>query len=207
MVGPRSRTFCLRPRRFSPLDTTTRTTAFDSTTLSVAASSGLLAASAFVSSTAIAVFSLSRGWLDERVAAQDRRAAVLVGLRDDPHRLLVTLLVGNNLVKVAISGVLAVLLAERFLGGMAVAPTAVVAGNVVLVSGEILPKAYGPGRAESWRLTAARPVRVVERLLLPIVIVFDVVTRRAGRMMGGGPDIEEPYTDIDPKHARGEGAK
>lgn len=151
MVGPRSRTFCLRPRRFSPLDTTTRTTAFDSTTPSVAASSGLLAASAFVSSTAIAVFSLSREWLDERVAAQDRRAAVLVGLRDDPHRLLVTLLVGNNLVKVAISGILAV--------------------------------------------------------LLPLVIVFDVVTWRAGTMMGGGPDIEEPYTDIDPKHARGEGAK
>jgi hypothetical protein len=62
------------------------------------------------------------------------------------------------------------------------------------------------GHAESWGLRAARPVRIVERLLLPIV-VFDFVTRQAGAMMGGDPDIEEPYTDTDPKHAGGEGAK
>ena len=90
---------------------------------------------------------------------------------------------------------------------MAVALTTVFGGGVVLVFGEILPKAYGLGHAESWGLRAAQPVRIVERLLLPIVIVFDVVTRRAGTMMGGDPDIEEPYTDTDPKHAGGEGAK
>ena len=176
-------------------------TAFDSTALSVVALIGLLVASAFFSSTEIAVFSLPREWLDGRVAAQDRRAAILAELRDDPHRLLVTLLVGNNLVNVAISSILAVLLADRFSGGVAVALTTVVAGSVVLVFGEILPKAYGLGHAESWGLRAARPVRIVERLLLPIVLVFDFVTRRAGAMMGGDPDIEEPYTDTDPKHA------
>jgi len=182
-------------------------TAFDSTAVSVAALIGLLAASAFFSSTEIAVFSLSREWLDERVAANDGRASILAELRDDPHRLLVTLLVGNNVVNVAISSIMAVLLAERFSGGVAVAMTTVVAGSVVLVCGEILPKAYGLGHAEEWALTTARPVWVVERLLFPIVVVFDVVTRRAGSMMGD-PDIEEPYTDTDPKRATGgEGAK
>ena len=81
---------------------------------------------------------------------------------------------------------------------------------VVLVVGEILPKAYGLGHAEEWALTTARPVWVVERLLLHIVVVFDFVTRRAGAMMGADPDIEEPYTDTDPVragHDRGEGAK
>ena len=41
------------------------------------------------------------------------------------------------------------------------------------------------------------------------MIVFDVITRRAGGAVGGDPDIEEPYTDTDPKRAddRGEGAK
>ena len=186
-------------------------TAFDSTAVSVVALIGLLAASAFFSSTEIAVFSLSREWLDERVAASDRRASILAELRDDPHRLLVTLLVGNNVVNVAISSILAVLLAERFSGGVAVALTTVVAGSVVLVFGEILPKAYGLGHAEEWSLTAARPVWAVERLLLPVVVVFDFVTRWAGAMMGADPDIEEPYTDTDPTHAgesdRGEGAK
>jgi len=186
-------------------------TAFDSTAVSVVALLGLLAASAFFSSTEIAVFSLSREWLDERVAASDHRASMLAELRDDPHRLLVTLLVGNNVVNVAISSILAVLLAERFSGGVAVAMTTVVAGSVVLVFGEILPKAYGLGHAEEWALTTARPVWVVERLLFPIVVVFDFVTRRAGAMMGADPDIEEPYTDTDPKRpgggGPGEGAK
>jgi len=90
---------------------------------------------------------------------------------------------------------------------VAVALTTVVAGSVVLVFGEIRPKAYGLGHAESWGLRAARPVRIVEWLLLPIVIVFDFVTRRTGAMMGGDPDIEEPYTDTGPTHAGGEGAK
>jgi len=182
-------------------------TAFDSTALSVVALIGLLAASAFFSSTEIAVFSLSRAWLDERVAANDGRASILAELRDDPHRLLVTLLVGNNVVNVAISSILAVLLADRFSGGVAVVLTTVVASSVVLIFGEILPKAYGLGHAEEWSLTTARAVWVVERLLLPVVVVFDVVTRRAGAMMGN-PDIEEPYTDTDPTHAAGgEGAK
>jgi Mg2+/Co2+ transporter CorB len=111
----------------------------------------------------------------------------------------VTLLVGNNVVNVAISSILAVLLADRFSGGVAVALTTVVASSVVLVFGEILPKAYGLGHAEEWSLTTARPVWVVERLLFPVV--FDVVTRRVGVLMGADPDIEEPYNDA------GEGAK
>jgi len=184
-------------------------TAAEVPTLSVVALVGLLAASAFFSSTEIAVFSLSRAWLDERVASGDTRASILAELRDNPHRLLVTLLVGNNVVNVAISSILALLFAERFSGEVAVALTTVIASSVVLVFGEILPKAYGLGNAEEWSLRTARPVWVVERLLLPIVVVFDFVTRRAGAVVGGDPDIEEPYTDTDPAHAEreGEGAK
>jgi CBS domain containing-hemolysin-like protein len=176
-------------------------TLLEQTVLSVLAVVGLLAASAFFSSTEIAVFSLPQEWLTDRVAAGDPRAAVLADLRDDPHRLLVTLLVGNNVVTVAISSILAVLLADRFSGGVAVALTTVVASAVVLVFGEILPKSYGLGNAESWSLRAARPVSLVERSLYPVVVVFDVVTRYAGTALGGDPDIEEPYTDTS------EGAK
>ncbi|WP_251329882.1 CNNM domain-containing protein [Haloplanus pelagicus] len=165
---------------------------------------GLLAASAFFSSTEIAVFSLPEEWLADRVTAGDDRAAILADLREDPHRLLVTLLVGNNVVNVAISSVLAVLLASHFPEGVAVVLTTVVASSVVLVFGEILPKSYGLGNAKTWALRMARPIRIVERVLLPVVVVFDIVTRRAGAALGGDPDIEEPYTGTA---AGGEGAK
>lgn len=161
-------------------------TTFDSTALSVVALIGLLAASAFFSSTEIAVFSLSRAWLDERVAESDPRASILAELRDDPHRLLVTLLVGNNVVNVAISSILAVLLADRFSGGVAVVLTTVVASSVVLVFGAIILTACGLDRAEERSLTTARRDRVVERAPSRVVVVFDGVTRgtddgRSGR--------------------------
>jgi Mg2+/Co2+ transporter CorB len=169
--------------------------ALDSAVASVVVLLGLLTASAFFSSTEIAVFSLSSDWLADRVAAGDGRAAVIADLREDPHRLLVTLLVGNNVVNVAISSILAVLFANHFAEGTAVLLTTVVASSVVLVFGEILPKSYGLGNAEEWSLRAARPVRIVERLLFPVVAVFDFVTRQAGTALGGDPDIEEPYTE------------
>ncbi len=162
----------------------------------------LLSLSAFFSSTEIAIFSLSREWLADRVATGDDRATVLSALRDDPHRLLVTLLVGNNVVNIAISSILAVILVEYVSGGAAVALTTVVASSVVLVFGEILPKSYGLGNAEEWALVVAGPVRLVQKLLWPVVVVFDFVTRRAGAALGGDPDIEEPYTDADSEGAK-----
>jgi CBS domain containing-hemolysin-like protein len=160
----------------------------DSVAVSVGLLVVLLGMSAFFSSTEIAVFSLSPEWLTDRVASGDDRASVLADLRADPHRLLV----GNN---VAISSILAVLLAARLPESLAVVATTVLASTVVLVCGEILRKAYGLGNAEEWALRTARPVRAVERVLWPVVTVFDVVTRRVGAAVGGDTDIEEPYTD------------
>lgn len=153
---------------------------------------GLLAVSAFFSSTETAIFSLSPEWIGERAATGDERARVLQELRDDPHRLLVTILVGNNVVNVAISSIVTVLLAQYVTGGLAVTVATLVASSLVLVCGEIVPKSYGLGNARRWALTAAGPVTVVERLLYPVVVAFDAVTRRIAAAIGGDGDIEEP---------------
>jgi Mg2+/Co2+ transporter CorB len=63
----------------------------------------LLCLSAFFSSSETAIFSLPRAWIEQQARTTDRRARVLKELHDDPHRLLVTLLVGNNIVNIAIS--------------------------------------------------------------------------------------------------------
>jgi len=155
----------------------------------------LLAVSAFFSSAEIAVFSLPVAWIDERVAAGDPRAGLLGELRDDPHRLLVTLLVGNNLVNVAISSITTVILIRHFSEGVAITAATLGAASLVLVFGEILPKSYGLGHAKTWALSVARPIGLIERLLYPIVAVFDALTRRLGSAIGGDQGIEEPYTD------------
>lgn len=155
----------------------------------------LLLLSAFFSSSETAIFTLPAEWVDERAATGDRRATVLKRLRDDPHRLLVTLLVGNNVVNVAISSVVTVLLVEYVSAGVAVTVATLLVGCVILVFGEIVPKSYGFGNAERWALAVAVPVSLVERAISPLVVLFDGLTRRLTERLGGESDIEKPYVD------------
>lgn len=158
----------------------------------------LLAISAFFSSSEIAIFSIRTEWIDVKVADGDRRASVLRELRDDPHRLLVTILVGNNVVNIAISSITTAILVDVLPSGQAVTVATLLASFVVLVFGEIIPKSFGLGNAEEWALDVARPITIIERLLHPLVTLFDVITRRVSEIIGGEQHIERPYTDDEP---------
>ncbi|MFC3478287.1 CNNM domain-containing protein [Halobacterium litoreum] len=149
----------------------------------------LLAVSAFFSSTEIALFSLTPDRIDE-LAAGDDRGPELQRLREDPHRLLVTILVGNNVVNIAISSVLTVLLVAYLPPELAVVGTTLAATALVLVCGEILPKSWGLANAESWALLVARPVRYIALVLWPLVAFFDALTRGLSAALGGSADIE-----------------
>jgi Mg2+/Co2+ transporter CorB len=154
----------------------------------------LLGCSAFFSSSETALFSLSREWVAER-ATEDSRAAAVEELLSDPHRLLVTLLVGNNVVNITLSSLLTALLVGRFESGTAVVVTTVVASTVILVAGEILPKSYGLGHAQTFALRVVKPLRYVELLLYPVVTVFDVLTRTVSKRIGGQQSIEQTYEE------------
>lgn len=153
----------------------------------------LLLLSAFFSSSEMAVFSLPAAWIDARAAEGDERAAALAGMREDSHRLLVTVLVGNNLVNVAISSLVTLAVSEFVSGGTAVAVATLVATSIVLVFGEIVPKSYGLANAEQLALAVVRPLGVVEVVLYPLVAVFDAITRVMSDAVGGTPAIEEQY--------------
>lgn len=165
------------------------------TVLSVAALIVLIALSAFFSSSETAIFTLSDEWVTAQDSATDRRIETLRELRSDPHRLLVTILLGNNVVNVAIASITTVLLIEFLPTGSAVSVATILASFLVLVFGEILPKSYGLGHAPLWALVVARPLTVVERVLYPLVVFFDVVTRRLNTSIGGEIEIEQPYLD------------
>lgn len=167
--------------------------AIEFTSLSVGAIVVLLGVSAFFSSSEIAVFSLSSDWVTAQAAKGDRRAVSLQGLLDDSHRLLVTILVGNNVVNIAISSIITAVVVGRLPAGSAVAVATVVASFIVLVFGEIIPKSYGLGNAEQWSLHVARPLSAIEVGLFPLVIVFDSLTRRVSVIFGGDQRIERSY--------------
>ncbi|RLM96550.1 CNNM domain-containing protein [Haloarcula sp. Atlit-7R] len=155
----------------------------------------LLGLSAFFSSSEIAVFSLQKDWIAQQAATGERRAQVLQELYDNPHRLLVTLLVGNNIVNIAISSIITVLVASYLSPGPAVVATTVVTSVLILIFGEIVPKAFGLGNAQAWALTVASPVRLVERVLSSLITVFDGITGRITALITGETDIEKPYLE------------
>ena len=158
----------------------------------VVATVALLACSAFFSSSETAIFSLPMG---AEAVDDDPRSRTLAALREDPHRLLVTLLVGNNVVNVAISSIVTVLVARTLDPGPAVVAATVLTSVLVLVFGEIVPKAYGLGNANEWSLRVAPAISLVERALSPVISAFDWVTGAITGWIEGEADIERPYVD------------
>ncbi|MEF8900698.1 MAG: hemolysin family protein [Halovenus sp.] len=154
----------------------------------------LLGLSAFFSSSEIAMFSLPNHRLESLVEEGKPGSATLKALKDDPHRLLVTILVGNNLVNIAMSSIATGLLAF-FLGNQSQAVFIATFGvtAMVLLFGESAPKSYAVDNTESWALRSARPGKFAEVVLLPLVVLFDYLTRIVNRVTGGRAAIESTY--------------
>jgi len=154
----------------------------------------LLALSAFFSSSEIAMFALPAHRVEAVVEQGKRGANTLKGLKQDPHRLLVTILVGNNLVNIAMSSIATGLLAY-FLSsqGQAVFIATFGVTALVLLFGESAPKSYAVDNTESWALRIARPLKFAEILLFPLVVLFDYLTRVVNKVTGGRSAIEESY--------------
>jgi len=157
----------------------------------------LLTLSAFFSSSESAIFALSDEWILTAGSDGSADGRTLERLRSDPHRLLVTILVGNNVVNIAITSIVTLLVAQLVPPGAAVVVATLCVSVLILVFGEIVPKSYGFGHAQSWSLRVARPLSYVERALAPLVFLFDALTRRLTTLVGGDMRIEEPYLEND----------
>ncbi|WP_424017145.1 hemolysin family protein [Halorientalis pallida] len=153
----------------------------------------LLVLSAFFSSSEIAMFSLAAHRVDALVEDGVPAAKTLENLKADPHRLLVTILVGNNLVNIAMTSITTGLLAIYFNQGVAVAISTFGITALVLLFGESAPKSYAVENTESWALTIARPLKFAERVLWPLIVVFDFLTQQVNRVTGGQTAIETSY--------------
>ena len=170
------------------------------TTVTIAGSLAILvliALSAFFSSSEIAMFSLARHRVESLVEDGVPGAAVVQELKSDPHRLLITILVGNNIVNIAMSSIATGLFAIYLSQGQAVLAATFGVTTLVLLFGESAPKSYAVENTESWALRIASPLKYSELALLPLVVVFDYLTRIVNRVTGGRSAIETTYVTRD----------
>ena len=153
----------------------------------------LIGLSAFFSSSEIAMFSLPAHRVEALVEEGRRGAKTLNGLKANPHRLLVTILVGNNLVNIAMSSIATGLFGLYLQQGQAVVAATFGITAIVLLFGESAPKSYAVENTESWALRISRPLKLSEAVLLPLIVFFDYLTRILNKVTGGRSAIETSY--------------
>ncbi len=154
----------------------------------------LLGMSAFFSSSEIAMFSLPKHRVDSLVDEGIKGAKTIRNLKDNPHRLLVTILVGNNLVNIAMTSIATALIGIYVESALlTIILTTFGITTIVLLFAETAPKSYAVEHTESWSLTIARPLKYSETALYPLVVLFDYLTRLVNTLTGGRAAIESTY--------------
>lgn len=130
--------------------------------------------SAYFSATETAFNSLN--FTKIKIAAErgDKSAALIIRLLDDYNRLLTTILVGNNIVNIALSSMATVLFIE-FLGGElgATVSTAVIT-VIVLIFCEITPKSIAKESPEAFARFSAPIINFIAIILTPINFLFSM---------------------------------
>jgi len=147
-----------------------------------------LVGSAFFSGTETGLMSVSRVRLRRSAAADTARGRSLRRLLRDLEDALMTCLVGNNLVNVALSALVTLVLTERYGDagqGLAVA----VVSAVTIVCGEILPKVAFREYPERLCLAVLPAFRIVMVVLWPVRVLLGAYRRLWARLLppvGGG---------------------
>jgi CBS domain containing-hemolysin-like protein len=157
----------------------------------------LIMGSGFFSSSEIALFSLPAHQIDAMVEEGKRGARVVKSLKDEPHRLLVTILVGNNLVNITMSSISTTIVGFYLDPGTAVLVSSFGITSMVLLFGESAPKSYAVENTESWARTVEPPLRIVGKLLWPLITLFYYLTSAVNRVTGGSSAIESSYVTRD----------
>lgn len=133
---------------------------------------GLLVLSAFFSGMETAFVSLSQ--LKVRALKEQKRkgADTLIKLKHKPKRVLITILIGNNLVNIGASAYSAVVLTRSF-GDVGIGIATGGMTLLILTFGEILPKTYFANHAEKFCLNYSNILAIMQFILFPFVFVFE----------------------------------
>ena len=141
----------------------------------------LLLLSGFFSSAETALFSISR--TKARLLAKKKGKAnqLIKKMKDDPHRLLTTILIGNNIVNVA-AAAMATVVAIKLVPNHAVGIATGIMTLLILVFGEVLPKSFATRNNVLIATIIIYPIYWFSILLYPLVIFLNFIPKVTGRI-------------------------
>jgi magnesium and cobalt exporter, CNNM family len=141
----------------------------------------LLFLSGFFSSAETALFSISRTKA-RHLAKNNNRAFILIKqMKDDPHRLLSTVLIGNNVVNVG-AAALATSITIHYFTNYAVGLATGVMTFLILVFGEVLPKSIATRNNVLIARMTIYPIYWFSVLCYPILIFLNFIPKLTGKI-------------------------
>ncbi len=132
--------------------------------------------SGFFSSSEVALISITRAKVRALLNQGRKGAEALDELKRSTDSILITILIGNNVVNVAAAS-LATAIAIGLYGDLGIGIATGVTVILMLIFGEIGPKMYASRHTERLALAVARPILFLSRLISPLLWVSERIQR------------------------------
>lgn len=113
------------------------------------------------------------------ISRKEKNFKLVAKLKSNPQRLLITILIGNNVVNIAAASLATVIVTDIFNSGVVGITTGVMT-LIILIFGEITPKSLSIKYNEKVCRLVAKPLFVIEQILLPIVWLFEKIYPKRG---------------------------
>ena len=158
----------------------------------------LLVLSGFFSSSETALFSIGRAKARFIAKEPGKANTLILKMKEDPHKLLTTILIGNNLVNIGASALATAISIEFFSGnngaeanGVAIGIATGVMTFLILVFGEIFPKSVATRNNIMIARAVIFPIYWLSYVFSPIIVFLNFIPKLTGRVKSAPRVTEE----------------
>lgn len=123
-------------------------------------------------------------------------ASTLHKIKQNPHKLIITILIGNNIVNISAASLATVIFTNIF-GSSGVGIATGVMTFLILIFGEITPKTYATSHAEKISLKAAKPIEILSIILSPLVWLFSKISTGMSKLLGGKKEEKLSESELE----------
>jgi CBS domain containing-hemolysin-like protein len=150
----------------------------------------LLLLSGFFSSAETALFSISRAKARHIAKEKGLTNTLIKKMKDDPHRLLSTILIGNNLVNVGAAALATAVMIELVASNAVGIATGVMTA-LILVFGEIIPKSIATRNNVLIARLVILPLYWLSILFSPVIYLLNFIPRLTSKIQRKSRVTEE----------------
>ena len=151
--------------------------------------------SAYFSATETAFSSLNKIRIKVLAESGNRRAQLTYRLSEDYDRLISTILIGNNIVNIAVASI-GTLLFVKLYGDIGATLSTVIVTVVVLIFGEITPKRVAKDFPEKFAMFSAPLIYLLIRVLKPINFLFSQWKKLVSRLLKTEEDAKMSQEEL-----------